>query len=124
MSTSKCEDLIEEKTFDWNKYLTTRNVNKVPEEFFHHVCKSELNGIEIGSIVEIENDDQDGYFFAVVRSSNGILLNLHYFGDDNDKHNFTLGVNSPRIHYFNWGSDNDKKIGTSLSRKIFTFFKP
>lgn len=110
MSTSKCEDLIEEKTFDWNKYLTTRNVNKVPEEFFHHVCKSELNGIEIGSIVEIENDDQDGYFFAVVRSSNGILLNLHYFGDDNDKHNFTLGVNSPRIHYFNWGSDNDKKL--------------
>jgi len=35
---------------------------------------------------------------------------LHYFGDDNDKHNFTLEVNSPRIHYFNWGSENEKKL--------------
>lgn len=43
-------------------------------KLYVQVCKSELNGIEIGSIVEIENDDQDGYFFAIVRSSNGILL--------------------------------------------------
>jgi len=33
-----------------------------------------LNGIELGSVVEIENEDKNGYWFASVCSSNGVLL--------------------------------------------------
>jgi len=35
---------------------------------------------------------------------------LHYFGDDSDKHDFWLEVNSTRIHPLNWGSENNKKL--------------
>jgi len=35
---------------------------------------------------------------------------LHYFGDDNDRHNFWLDVQSPRIHSLNWGSENNKEL--------------
>lgn len=37
-------------------------------------------------------------------------FSLHYFGDDNDKHDFWLEVKSPRIHSLNWGSENKKKL--------------
>ncbi|XP_025406134.1 uncharacterized protein LOC112680298 isoform X2 [Sipha flava] len=110
MSSTNSDDSNAEKSFDWNKYLIVRNAEKVPEEFFHHVCKSELNGIEVGSVVEIENEDQNGYWFASVCSSKGVLINLHYFGDENDKHDFWLEVKSPRIHSLNWGSENNKKL--------------
>jgi len=124
MSQSKSDDLLEENTFDWNKYLTTKNAEKVPEEFFNHICKSELNGIEAGSILEIENDDQSGYWYAIVCSSKDVLLNLHYFGDDNDQHNFTLEVNSPRIHSLNWGSENDKKLVPPYPERFSRFSNP
>ena len=35
---------------------------------------------------------------------------MHYFGDDNDKHNFWLEVRSSHIHSLNWGSENNKKL--------------
>jgi len=43
-------------------------------QFYLQICKSELNGIEIGSVVEIENEDQSGYWFASVCSSKGVLM--------------------------------------------------
>lgn len=43
-------------------------------QFYRQVYKSELNGIEIGSVVEIENEDQSGYWFASVCSSKGVLM--------------------------------------------------
>lgn len=43
-------------------------------QFHFQVCKSEQNGIELGSVVEIENEDQCGYWFASVCSSKGVLL--------------------------------------------------
>lgn len=92
--------MVLEKSFDWNKYLTERNAEMVPKHFFHHVssnlqyvrigtisyvffnqvqfylqiCKSEMNGIELGSVVEVENSDGSGYWFATVRSSEDGLL--------------------------------------------------
>jgi len=33
-----------------------------------------MNGIEIGSVVEIENEDQNGYWFATICSSKGALM--------------------------------------------------
>ncbi|KAL5237491.1 hypothetical protein ACI65C_004901 [Semiaphis heraclei] len=93
---SLSDDLFEEKIFDRNKYIT--------------VCKSEMNGIEIGSVIEIENEDKNGYWFATVCSSKGALMNLHYFGDDSDQHTFWLEVKSPRIHSLNWGIENNKKL--------------
>lgn len=35
---------------------------------------------------------------------------MHYFGDENDKHDFWLEVKSPRIHSLNWGSEHKKKL--------------
>lgn len=35
---------------------------------------------------------------------------MHYFGDENDKHDFWLEVGSPRIHPLNWGNENNKKL--------------
>ncbi|KAL4104178.1 hypothetical protein QTP88_019487 [Uroleucon formosanum] len=126
LSEGRCNspnNLIEDKIFDWNKYLTARNAEKVPEDFFYHVCKSELNGIEIGSVVEIENEDQSGYWFASVCSSKGVLMNLHYFGDGNDQHTFWLEVNSSRIHSLNWGSENNKKLIPPYPER-FSRYKP
>ncbi|XP_029342125.1 scm-like with four MBT domains protein 1 isoform X2 [Acyrthosiphon pisum] len=120
---SSPNNVIEEKIFDWNKYLTARNAEEVPEDFFYHICKSELNGIEIGSVVEIENEDLSGYWFASVCSSKGVLMNLHYFGDDNDQHTFWLEVKSPRIHSLNWGSENNKKLMPPYPER-FSRYKP
>lgn len=33
-----------------------------------------MNGIELGSIIEVENEDQSGYWFASVCSSTGVLI--------------------------------------------------
>jgi len=101
-----------------------------------------MNGIEVGSVVEIENEDQNGYWFATVNVSKGalmkyvkktfILLNtlikiscfsLHYFGDDNDQHTFWLEVKSPRIHSLNWGSENNKKLIPPYPER-FSRYKP
>jgi len=43
---------------------------------------------------------------------------LHYFGDNNDKHDFWLEVNSSRIHYINWGSENNKKLIPPYPKKF------
>ncbi|XP_022172526.1 scm-like with four MBT domains protein 1 isoform X2 [Myzus persicae] len=112
MLSSNSDDLlVEEKSFDCNKYLPIRNAEEVvPKDFFHHICKSEMNGIELGSVVEIENEDKSGYWFASVSLSKGVLINLHYFGDDNDEHDFWIKVNSSRIHSLNLGSENNKKL--------------
>ncbi|VVC29794.1 SLED domain,Zinc finger, C2CH-type,Sterile alpha motif/pointed domain,Mbt repeat [Cinara cedri] len=98
------------KPLDWNKYLALRNLEEVPEDLFSHVCKSEQNGIDLGSIVEIENEDQNGYWFASVCLSRGVLINLHYIGDKNDEHDFWIELNSSRIHPLNWGNENNKKL--------------
>lgn len=42
--------------------------------FYLQICKSEQNGIELGSVVEVENEDQNGYWFASVCASKGVLL--------------------------------------------------
>ncbi|XP_022180429.1 scm-like with four MBT domains protein 1 [Myzus persicae] len=124
------EDLVDDQSlkidvnmFDWNKYLAARNAKEVPQDFFHHICKSELNGIEIGSVVEIENEDQSGYWFASVCSTEGISINLRYFGDNNDQHSFSLKVTSPRIHSLNWGSENNKKLIPPYPDR-FSLYKP
>jgi len=41
---------------------------------YQQACKTELNGIEIGSMAEIENDDQNGYWFVAVYSLKGVLM--------------------------------------------------
>lgn len=46
--------------------------------FYVQVCKSELNGIELGSVVEVENEDENGYWFASICSSNGVLIRYIY----------------------------------------------
>ncbi|XP_060871947.1 scm-like with four MBT domains protein 1 isoform X2 [Metopolophium dirhodum] len=110
MSSNSDDLFVEDKPFDWIKYLTVRNAEAVPKDFFHHICESEMNGIELGSVVEIENEDGSGYWFASVCLSKGAFINLHYFDDDNDKHNFWLKLNSSRLHSLNWGSENNKQL--------------
>lgn len=44
------------------------------KKLYLQICKSEQNGIELGSVVEIENEDQSGYWFATVCSSKGVLI--------------------------------------------------
>lgn len=44
------------------------------KQFYLQICKSQQNGIEIGSVVEIENEDQSGYWFATVRESKGVII--------------------------------------------------
>jgi len=41
-----------------------------------------MNGIELGSVVEIENEDGSGYWFAIVCSSKGALIKyvIKYLG--------------------------------------------
>lgn len=74
MSSTNSDDFFVDKSFDWNKYLEFRHAEEVPEDFFYHICKSEQNGIELGSVVEVENEDQNGYWFASVCASKGVLL--------------------------------------------------
>ncbi|XP_029347573.1 scm-like with four MBT domains protein 2 [Acyrthosiphon pisum] len=121
--SSLCDNLLEEKIFDWGKYFAAKNVDVVPEDFFHHICKSELNGIEIGSVIEIENEDQNGYWFASVCSSKGAILHLHYFGDEKNTLELTVNVKSPRIHSLNWGSKNNKKCILPYPERM-SYIKP
>ncbi|VVC28864.1 SLED domain,Mbt repeat [Cinara cedri] len=129
-STSNFDESIVEP-FNWNKYHTLRKLEEVPEDFFPHVCKSEQNGIELGSVVEVENEDKNGYWFASVCLSKGVSINLHYIGDKNNKHDFWLELKSSRIHPLNWGSKNYKKLvppcPDRFLRKgvpIYNIFKP
>lgn len=46
---------------------------------------------------------------------------MHYFGDDNDQHKFTLEIKSPRVHYLNWGSENDKKLVPPYPKRFSRF---
>lgn len=93
--------MVLEISFNWNKYLTITNAKEVPKDYFHHVssnlqyvrigrylsyifcnqiqfclqiCNSEMNGIELGSVVEIEYEDKSGYWFASVCFSKGVLI--------------------------------------------------
>ncbi|XP_050436078.1 uncharacterized protein LOC126842903 [Adelges cooleyi] len=106
LPSNYCND----EEFDWTKYLKTRCAEEVPEDFFYHVCKSEQNGIELGSILEVENEDDCGYWFANVVLSKGILVCLRYYGDESDTNDFWILVKSPRLHYLNWGGENGKKL--------------
>lgn len=44
------------------------------KKFYLQICKSEQNGIELGSVVEVENEDYNGYWFASVCSSKGVII--------------------------------------------------
>ncbi|XP_050534831.1 MBT domain-containing protein 1-like isoform X2 [Daktulosphaira vitifoliae] len=103
-----CDD--EDNTFDWTKYLRIRCAEEVPEDFFCHVCKSEQNGIELGSVIEVENEDGSGYWFASITLSKGVLICLRYYGDESDTNDFWIVVKSPRIHNLNWGNENGKEL--------------
>jgi len=93
-------------------------------------------------VIEIENEDQNEYWFARVYSSKGtilqyvkntfILLNtqvtifcfsLNYFGDERNTLRLTINLKSSRIHSLNWGSKNNKKCIPPYPERL-SYIKP
>lgn len=58
-----------------NKYVKKNTcILKKKKQLYLQVNDSEQNGIPLKSVVEVENEDQNGYWFATVCSSKGVSI--------------------------------------------------